>query len=179
VNGSKQQGEGKRRLPVIPPDEPETIRPAWQWTLIGGAGAILILFPLLQLAQWLVAAELRRLAPGDDPETTAQAFRALGAGARFWLSIVSLVAPLFAVGLGALAGGALVGRFGAAAGVREATWAGAASGGFVAAVGGPGMLAEGQLVGWLVSASLFVGLGALSGRLGGRLGLRARGPRSG
>lgn len=163
--------DGKRRLPLIQPGEPDD-RPAWQWALIGAALGILLLFPLLALSQLLLEHETRRLAPGLTPEETAAAFRGLGAGARLWLQIAGIGAYLLPVAVAAFFGGFLAGRFGAGVGRREPTWAGLAVGAFVALIGAPMMFRAAEGAAWLAAAVLFVALATVTGRLGGRLGLR-------
>jgi hypothetical protein len=170
----QKKADQKRRLPVLQPGEPETVRPPWQWALIGAALGILILFPLVELAQLVLAHETRRLAPGESPEATAEALRVLGAGARAWLQIAAVLGNLLPLAIAAFFGGALVGRFGAQAGAREATWSGLGVGVFVTLLGAPTMLRAGEITAWIVAALLFVGLGGLMGRLGCRVGLRRR-----
>lgn len=142
--------ETKRRLPVLKTpgaegaDEPP--RPPWQWVGFGAVAIFVVWTPLAALAGF--------------------------AGRRFsgLESAVVLNLGLFALGsvLAALAGGFLVGRWGApGVGVREAALAGLAAA-LVASV--LAWMQAGLSLGPLVTVLLLVPGAAL----GGRLGLKGR-----
>lgn len=144
--------EKKRHLPVLktPSQEEEeaAARPPWQWVGFGSLAIVAVWLPLAYLAA-LVASRM-----GGD------------GGAR--IAAVGVLAASLAIA--SLAGGFLVGRWGAArVGVREAALAG-----LVAALVGAGIAlgAPGALAGALLSVVVAVP----SAALGGRLGLRRRLP---
>jgi len=159
--------DGKRHLPVLqsPPPEEEPDRPPWHWAAIGAVATLLAWLPLAMLAQ---AAAQRLLEPhvrvGAPPPTPRQ-----------WLllGVVSLALHLVPLGIGSLLGGMLVGRFGGAAGKKEATAAGiaAASVALVASLLTGGF---GGLLGWLLAAVVLITLAALCARGGAAIGLRLR-----
>jgi hypothetical protein len=136
----------KRRLPVLkaPPEEdPDTPpRPPWQWVGFGALGIFVVWLPLT----WLTTVLVTRLGGLDG----APVVRALLFG--------------FSLGLAALAGGYLVGRWGTTGvGVREAALAGLAAA-IIATVLTWG--AAGLSVGALVTAVFAVPPAAVGGRLG-------------
>jgi len=142
--------EPKRRLPVLktPGEEgaDEPARPPWQWVGFGTLAIFVVWTPLAYLASLVVA-------------------RAGGEGAVVLLSATVFPASLV---LAALAGGYLVGRWGAAGvGVREAALAGF-SATLVATV-----LAWGK-VGFSLGPLVVVVIGVPPAALGGWLGLKKR-----
>ncbi len=141
----------KRRLPVLKEpagegDDEATARPPWQWIGFGTLAIFVVWVPLAFMAAWVAS---RLDASGDSPVGAA----------------VVLAAGL---ALAAMAGGFLVGRWGASGvGVREAALAGLAAGLIATALafGAPGALSGG-----LAAIAVAVPFAAL----GGKLGLRRR-----
>ncbi len=166
----------KRRLPVLQPkdDEGES-RPPWQWTAIGGATTMLVLLPLAMATAWLARHTYGSYVHGATPAELQQSVEALTAGQRIWLSLLSVVAPLFSLAVASVAGGALVGRFGGAAGKREAALGAVLAAAVSSAIAARGFIAApGGAVLWLfTSVVMFVVSGAM-GLLGGVAGLRLR-----
>ena len=143
--------EPKRRLPLLnaTPDEANEAdaRPPWQWVGFGALAIFVVWLPL----SWLATLAAQRI---DGTGTVASFLRALP----------------FAVGLGlaALAGGYLVGRWGTAGvRVREAAFAGLAAA-LVAT-----LLTWGTL-GMSLGALTTVPIAVPPAAMGGRLGLRRR-----
>jgi hypothetical protein len=142
--------DSKRRLPVLktPGEEAadEPPRPPWQWVGFGAVAIFVVWTPLAYLA----GLAGRRFAGSDRSVLVGAGFFALGSV------------------LAALAGGYLVGRWGAAGvGVREAAFAGLAAA-LVATV--LAWMQAGLSLGPLVTVLLLVPAAAL----GGRLGLKGR-----
>jgi hypothetical protein len=143
--------ETKRRLPVlkVPSDDGDddaTARPPWQWVGFGALAIFVVWLPLAFLAAWIAS---RLNASGASPVA----------------AVIVLAAGL---ALAALAGGFLVGRWGASGvGVREAALAGLASAIIASALafGAPGAL-------WGALATVVVAVPFAA--LGGKLGLRRR-----
>jgi len=143
--------ETKRRLPVLklPSDDggdEATARPPWQWVGFGALAIFVVWLPLAFLAAWIAS---RMDASGASPVA----------------AVVVLAAGL---ALAALAGGFLVGRWGASGvGVREAALAGLASAIIASALafGAPGAL-------WGALATVVVAVPFAA--VGGKLGLRRR-----
>ncbi len=155
----------KRRLPVLQTraagdDDAGEERPAWHFTVVGAVMAILVWLPLAAAA----SSAATRLAgdPGPDGAVPVHLAPAL-------------------IGLGALgyatasfAAGALVGRFGGRAGLREATLtgpiAGAVAWALAATQSGPGPGA----IAWALLLVTMAAVGAGASHGGGRAGLAAR-----
>ncbi len=143
--------ETKRRLPVLklPSDDggdEATARPPWQWVGFGALAIFVVWLPLAFLAAWIAS-------------------RMDSSGASPVAAVVVLAAGL---ALAALAGGFLVGRWGASGvGVREAALAGLASAIIASALafGAPGSL-------WGALATVVVAVPFAA--VGGKLGLRRR-----
>ncbi|HEY5242439.1 MAG TPA: hypothetical protein VIJ22_13260 [Polyangiaceae bacterium] len=143
--------ETKRRLPVLklPSDDggdEATARPPWQWVGFGALAIFVVWLPLAFLAAWIAS-------------------RINASGASQVGAVVVLAAGL---ALAALAGGFLVGRWGASGvGVREAALAGLASAIIASAMafGAPGSL-------WGALATVVVAVPFAA--VGGKLGLRRR-----
>jgi hypothetical protein len=152
--------DSKRRLPVLktpqadaPDEEP---RPPWQWV---GFGAVAIFVAWLPLSL-LVGALAARLAAGAEGGTQDDVVRA---------ALTIRVAYFVELALGAIGGGFVVGRWGAAGvGVREAALAGLAAG--LIAVG-VSCASFGVSVGSLV---VIVAIAVPAAAIGGWLGLRRR-----
>ena len=152
--------DAKRRLPVIQSasgaEDGDPPRQPWQWV---GFGALAIVTAWLP-ASALAGAIATRIAlrAGEGQETT----RIVAAG----LAIAATYAVALAAG--AMAGGYMVGRWGASgAGVREAALAGLAA----AAVAAVASWASLGLSPGVIAVAL---VAAPAAALGGRLGLRRR-----
>jgi hypothetical protein len=154
----------KRRLPLVQQvqqpasaEADDEQRPHWQWVSFGAAAILVVWLPLAAVVGALAArltalTDAGRVSP--DPVVAA---------------IVSMHA--LAVGVAALAGGLLVGRWGGGrVGVREAALAGAAAS--LAAVAGA-WVTLGPVPGALAVLAIAVPLAALGGAWGRRG--RARG----
>lgn len=173
--------DGKRRLPVLQPEEVEEIRSPKQWVVIGMVGIGLFFVPLAMLANhfihWMTRGFLQTGVGG-----TIAAYQALDPGVRLRISLVMLFAPVLALALAALFGGALVGRFGGRAQIKEATLAGltAGAGVVVYAVLRSGlnmMRGASSLAGvlqLLMSSVIVLLVATMFARLGGWLGFRRR-----
>jgi tRNA-(ms[2]io[6]A)-hydroxylase len=149
--------DGKRRLPVLQAKDAEDEgpeRPPWHWIFVG-AGTTTI--------AWLGLAMV----------TNAIA-KNLAAGSERSAATVMVGGNLLSLGLAALAGGLLVGRFGGRAGKREATMGGglAAVAGWVFAT----LVAPlGSFVTSAVVLALLVALAMATARAGAMWALRLRG----
>jgi tRNA-(ms[2]io[6]A)-hydroxylase len=143
--------DSKRRLPVLKtPDkageEEAPVRPPWQWIGFGTVAIFVVWLPLAFLAGW-VAVHV-----GGLSTSPVLAVSVLAAG----------------LALAALAGGFLVGRWGAdGVGVREAALAGLAA---ALVATGLSLGSPGALAGALPTAIVAVSFASL----GGWLGLRRR-----
>jgi hypothetical protein len=150
--------ETKRRLPVLKTsegteDDAAPARTPWQWVAFGALAIFAVWLPLAFVAAWVAS----RLAAPDA--TSAE-----GVLARAAPVAVLAAGPALA----GLAGGWLVGRWGAAGvGLREAALAGLAAATIASALafGAPGAL-------W--GAVIIVLVAVPSAALGGALGLRRR-----
>ncbi len=176
-----ESSDGKRRLPVLQPEEAEESRSPKQWVVIGTVGIGLFFVPLAMLANSFIHWVTRAHMP-DSAGGTVAAYQALDPAVRLKISLVMLLAPVLALALAALFGGALVGRFGGRAQIKEATLAGLAAGGGVvvysvlrngvrmltSAPSLPGVL---QL---LMSSVIVLLVATMLARLGGWLGFRRR-----
>jgi hypothetical protein len=137
----------KRRLPVLKTasadgDDDATARPPWQWVGFGALAIFVVWLPLAFLAAWVAS---RMNASGASPVA----------------AVVVLAAGL---AVAALAGGFLVGRWGATGvGVREAALAGLASAIIASALA---FGAPGSLWGALATVVVAVPFAALGGKLG-------------
>ncbi len=122
--------EPRRKLPVLnatPGAEPEEPRPPWHWVGFGTVAIFGGWLPLALVAQSLTA-RLSRLPPAASPALAAANFYALPASERA-KEIAAIALPHgLALAAASFAGGFLVGRFGAPAGVREAALAGLMAG---------------------------------------------------
>lgn len=154
---------GKRRLPLLPKDEvadeSDVERPPWHWSAIGTVAIFVIWLPLTFLT-----AALGKHLLGEAAEPGAASPSAL-------LSLAAVNLLVFA--LASFGGGALVGRFGGKAGLKEATVAGFAT----AAIAGATIATQG--VDLLLAAAMLVVLitiGAGAARAGGFVGLKQRRP---
>lgn len=163
--------KGKRRLRVLQPAEAdEESRPAAQWIAIGAVGIIVASLPLLGLVYLWAAHTLKTIAPAGGIE----GLRAATPGDRLWLGMIVVLGTFAALGIAALLGGLLVGRFGGDAGKNEGTFAGVAAGVLVALAGAYGSLQGGQGMEWVIGAVTTTILTGIAGRLGATMGVRLR-----
>jgi amino acid transporter len=142
-------------------DESDLERPAWQWVVIGAAAIVVLWLPLAFGTASLGKRLLEGAAGRDDTSLVRT------------LALAGMNLVVFA--LAALAGGALVGRFGGKAGPREATFAGlvtAASAWAMIALPGAGL---GFIAGALLLGLLAL-VGGVTARVGAALSGRRRGP---
>lgn len=152
--------------PAPPEEENDEARPPWHWI---GFGTVAIFAAWLPLAYLAGAYVKRRLAPYvGDAQTLQEAnqkLKALPDDEYVRVTMIQLVPHLLALGLGAAAGGFLVGRFGS--GVREASMAGAMAT-LIAVV------LAGAQSGFSWTSIVMVGLGAGFAWLGGKGGVRSK-----
>jgi hypothetical protein len=165
-------GDGKRRLKVLQPsddDGPE--RPPWHWSVIGGVAILLAWLPLAYLAQLWAASRLEAL---GSQEQAAEVFRRLTPLERLGFAATSVLGPIVSLAIAAALGGALVGRFGGAAGKNEAMAAGLGVGVFAALLAAPQHFATRQWDAWAMSSTVVMIAGAVCARGGAWLALRRR-----
>jgi hypothetical protein len=143
-----------RRLPVLQDaSTSDEDRPAWHWTVIGLVFVLSIWAPLAMLATWCT-----------------QRIVASSAGGRLGLWLAVTVPPLVAYAFSCGAAGALVGRFGAKAGTREAAIAGA----LAAIVGTVLTIVGATAAAALASLLVLAPVGVLAAWIGGRIGFSRR-----
>jgi hypothetical protein len=158
----------KRRLPVVqdPPEDGEEPRPAWHWVGFGAVGVFATWLPLAWVAGRIAAAATSSLVAGATSEDEIRTRIALmDSSERTRYTALSIAPQLGGLALAALAGGYLVGRWGS--GTREAALAGAAA----ATVASLFAIAGG---GASYGVVLVIGIAALFGWLGGKLGVRRK-----
>ena len=143
-----------RRLPVLQDaSTSDEDRPAWHWAVIGLVFVLSMWAPLAMLATWCT-----------------QRMVASSSGDRWGLWLAVTVPPLVTYAFSCWAAGALVGRFGAKAGTREAAVAGA----LAALVGTVLTLVSANAAAALASLLVLAPVGVLAGWLGGRFGFSRR-----
>lgn len=169
-------GDGKRRLPVLQPKEEEgEDRPPWHWSVIGGFGTMLVFLPLSGASAWFARRTYARYLHGSTPEQLLQAAEALTARQRTWLGVLSVAGPMLSLALASVAGGTLVGRFGGAAGKREAAVAAVLAAAVSSAVAARELVdrPDGPVL-WVFTSTILFVVAGVTGWLGGALGLRLR-----
>jgi hypothetical protein len=128
----------KRKLPVLnnapagpapesapPTPDAEEARPPWQWSGFGMVAIFATWLPFSYVAQFTVRSALRRYGLGaDTPEAMAAQLAQLDESARTRVMLVMMFPHVLALAAACVAGGVLIGRFGAPAGPREALVAG-------------------------------------------------------
>ena len=140
-----------RRLPVLQnASTADEDRPAWHWAVIGTLFALSIWVPLAMLALRLTQSALGKALAGP------------------WIAVV--LPPVVAYAFSCWAAGALVGRFGTKARLREATVSGAGAG----VVGAALTLARVGVIEAAAGVVVLVPLGLGASWLGGRFGLARR-----
>ncbi|MCC6525169.1 MAG: hypothetical protein IT373_21125 [Polyangiaceae bacterium] len=174
-----KDADGKHRLPVLKgaspaPDEPPP-RPPWHWVVLGAVGTLLAWLPLAWVGGRVTEAVLTDAFAGA---TTAEDVAALVDGmssSKKWLLYAVVVGmPGLALGFAAVLGGLLVGRFGGAAGKKEATLAGVAAALLASVVVARGLIDSNGFGVWLGTAGIIAVIAGASGHVGGALGLRLR-----
>jgi tRNA-(ms[2]io[6]A)-hydroxylase len=160
-----------RRLPVLQDaSTSDDERPAWHWAVIGAVFTLSTWAPLAMVASWAGARTARRMLGDALPDELAERMKTLTSHDRVVLWLALTAAPLVAYALSCFAAGALVGRFGAKAGPREA-----AVGGALAAVVGAGLtVVVSSFAAAMAGLLVLLPLGIGAGWMGGRLGLRRR-----
>jgi hypothetical protein len=160
-----QGAPAKRRLPLLPrvevADESDLERPPWHWSAIGAVAIFVLWLPLAFIA---AALGKRLLTEAEDPGAAPPSTRLAVAGLH-----------LFAFALASLGGGALVGRFGAGAGRKEAAVAGFAT----ASIAWVTLPLQGVRLTLSVGGALLVSLiaiGAGAALAGGAIGRKLRRP---
>jgi tRNA-(ms[2]io[6]A)-hydroxylase len=160
--------EPKRRLPVISPQGQEEgeARPPWQWVGFGTVAIFAAWLPLAYLAE-LVRRRVTFAWLGDaqTPEDAARALAALAPADRAKLGVSMFLVHGAGLAIAAFAGGYLVGRWGGAAGAREAALAGLAAALIASVLGWSG-------ISWVPLVT--IALAALFAWLGGRRGIARR-----
>jgi hypothetical protein len=160
-----------RRLPVLQAtSEAGEERPAWQWTIAGALLVLSIWAPLAMLGNLVVGRTMRSWVGGESPEDVARLLAAGPSAERVRAGVLLVGVHGLLLLAAALAGGAMVGRFGGHAGAREA----ALSGLLVAVTG---WALSGLQGGPFPSFSMLAGLMLLAGGgawMGGKMGVRRR-----
>jgi tRNA-(ms[2]io[6]A)-hydroxylase len=152
---------------VPAPDEGDE-RPPWHWSGIGAALVFVLWLPLAMLGGSNSQALVGAILPASGAVEPFLASASLTTRVLLRASLVVPHATMFA--LASMAGGALVGRYGGRAGVREASVAGlvAASVAWLLTAVSLGLRATWLL--WLPAAAI----GLAAAWLGGRLGFSRR-----
>jgi tRNA-(ms[2]io[6]A)-hydroxylase len=156
-----------RRLPVLQEAKSDDDgRPAWHWTFIATLFALSIWVPLAMLGGWMASRVVRRLV-GDVPaDSIADQLASATGPSRFGLLFAVTAVPILSFAVSCVASGALVGRFGNRAGIKEAVQGCAVA----AAVGALLSMAQAGWASSLASLVVLLPAGAASGWLGGRIG---------
>jgi hypothetical protein len=143
-----------RRLPMLQDaSAADEDRPAWQWAVIGLVFILSIWAPLAMFATWCT-----------------QRLVALSSGHRLGLWLAVTLPPMVTFAFSCWAAGALVGRFGGKAGVREAVLAGS-----LAALVGAGLTFIGANAATSVASLIVLApVGLLGAWFGGRFGFARR-----
>lgn len=164
-----------RRLPVIQtnsPDEGEP-RPPAQWVAIAAALALALWIPLVLLGFSLGHAVATRIAGVSDATQLASGAAGATPAARVGIAAALIVPALASLALACAGTGAIVGRFGGRARVREAVLGCT----LAALVAWATSVSSGALRPWpvaAITALVLAGLAALFAALGARAGLRRR-----
>lgn len=166
----------RRRLPVLQSapskgpgdDDPDAIdeRPPWHWVGFGAVAIFATWLPLAYVAQSLGERAVKARFEGVDPEEVVRRINAMSTGEHLRLFGPLAAMHVLALGLGALAGGYLVGRFGSGTTVREPALAGlvVALMAVVLSMGRSGV--SGALLSGVVIVLVAVGGAALGGKRG-------------
>lgn len=155
-------------------EDDERPRPPWRWVVAGVAVTLSLFAPAAMTAAAMGRRASALLAPGATAEEAARALAPGASPSKFlaWV-VVAAALPLFGFALASGAAGAVIGRFGGKAGLREATASGAFSAVILVAVAAARMPLAATL-----SALFFLGLvGVVAARLGAERGLARRASR--
>lgn len=162
-----------RRLPVLQESRgDDDARPARDWIFIGALFALSIWVPMAMLGGWMTSWVVRRLTGEGSSGVGAEQVAAATQNNRvvLWLAVTILNFSAFA--FSCAASGALVGRFGSRAGVREAVL----GCGLAALVGTVFSAVRGGWLASVVGMAVLVPVAGLSGWLGGWIGWGLRPP---
>jgi tRNA-(ms[2]io[6]A)-hydroxylase len=149
-----------------PESDDEPARPPWHWVGFGTVAIFVAWLPLAFLAQWLTSGATQGYANGSA-EATAERLAHLPRGEWLKLLAMMILPHVAALGLGSLAGGYLVGRYGPQLGAREGAIAGFAAGLIAVVLAARGAGLSPALLCVLPIAAAFAGWG-------GRIGARTR-----
>ena len=170
-----------RHLPIVnqkPAPAPGTVdapdegddRPPWHWSGIGAALVFVLWLPLAMVGQWLSQLALSLLLPADQEGDMSAFLRSASATLRAEVRVATVLPHALMFALAAVAGGALVGRFGGQAGVREASVAGLSAATVAWLLTALSVGLSGTWILWFPAAVI----GFSCAWLGGRLGFRKR-----
>ena len=161
-----------RRLPVLQSSDTEDRRPSWHWLLIGAGFTITLWLPLAMLALWIGPRLALQLIEVPDGQSLEQALAVASRARQQMVAVVQALPLLLSFFLACFASATLVGRFGGAAGQREAMLANLLGSGVIlclaAASGGVTLPVGFGAGGFLALSSLIGGWG------GARVGKRLR-----
>lgn len=162
-----------RRLPVLQSSSEESEqRPPWHYVIIGAGFTLTIWLPLAAVATWLGSRLALMVLGAADQQALTPALDAASASQKAWASVLQVLPLMLSFFLACLASAMLVGRFGGAAGTKQAILGNLSGSAVVlglAALAGP--LAPPVAF----AAAAFLGLASLgAGFLGARWGRRLR-----
>lgn len=165
----------RRRLPVLqnkplqsaePTADEDEARPPWHWVGFGTVAIFAAWLPLAYVGGSLSAKVMTaRFGPDASRDAIELALASMTEGERARLSATVALPGIVALGIAALAGGIVVGRFGHGTGAREAALAGGATAIIASALAwtGPSLAALVSIVVTFAVAIAFAGWG---GKLG-------------
>lgn len=121
----------KRSLPLLQEpsgEDPLPSRAPWQWVALGTVAIFVVWLPLAAACQALAARIVSHwLGTFASPEEAALALARVDSDIRLRATVVLVGFPLVGLVVASFGGGALVGRWGGSAGVREAALSGASA----------------------------------------------------
>jgi hypothetical protein len=167
---------GPQKLSVGGDEEPPSSDKSWHWSVIGAVAIFLAWLPL----SWLATSAARALSSsvlGIDEQVAALRWETSSLPSKVAIVAIVLAPRVLAFLVAAAAGGAVVGRYGGSAGVKEAAVAGFGSA-FTAWMIAVVMAGQMPSIGSLLSLVLVCAGGTLAAALGGRLGLSRKARRS-
>jgi hypothetical protein len=164
---------GQSRAPEpgsLPDPMADEERPPWHWSGIGAVLIFVLWLPLAMVGQWVSGRLVGALLPPGSEAELAAYMAAASGGKRLLLAAASVGPLALGFAVACVAGGALVGRHGGAAGRKEATVAGLAAASTAWALTAA---ASGLGASWFLWPPIAL-LGSLFGWAGGVVGLRLR-----